>query len=73
MIATLSKQIQQRLGHLEIEAKTMEVGVSFAWDVGIMEVILECHSKIVFDAFLGLCTSPVIISNILASISSALF
>ena len=44
----------------------MEFGVSFAWDVGIMEVILECHSKIVFDALLGLCTSPMIISNILA-------
>ena len=44
----------------------MVFGVSFAWDVGIMEVILECHSKIVFDARLGLCTSPMIISNILA-------
>ena len=46
----------------------MEVGVSFAWDVGIKEVILECDSKIVFDALLGLCTSPIIISNILAEI-----
>ena len=46
----------------------MEVGVSFAWDVGIREVILECDSKIVFDALLGLRTSPIIISNILARI-----
>ena len=35
MIATLRKQVQQPLRPLEIEAKTMEVEVSFAWDVGI--------------------------------------
>ena len=68
VIAALSKQVQQPLGHLEIEAKAMEVGVSFAWDVGIREVILECDSKIVSDALLGLCTSPMIISNILAGV-----
>ena len=61
MIATLSKKIQQPLGHLEIEAKTMEVGVSFAWDVGIWEVILKCDSKIMSDALLSLCTPPMII------------
>ena len=68
VVATLSKQVQQPLGPLEIEAKAMEVGVSFAWDVGTREVILECDSKIMFDALLGLCTSPMIISNILAGV-----
>ena len=34
VVAALSKQVQQPLGPLEIEAKTMEVEVSFAWDVG---------------------------------------
>ena len=51
---------------MEIEAKAMEVGVSFASDVGIREVIFECDSKIVSNAFLGLCISLMIISNILA-------
>ena len=46
----------------------MEVGVLFAWDVGIREVIFECDSKIVSDALLGLCTSPMIILNILARV-----
>ena len=46
----------------------MEVGVSFAWDVGIREVILECDSKIVSNALLSLCTPPMIISNILAMV-----
>ena len=68
VIATLSKQVQQPLGPLEIEAKTMEVGVSFAWDVGIREAIVECDSRIVFVALLGLCISPMIISNILARV-----
>ncbi|KAL0017168.1 hypothetical protein SO802_004237 [Lithocarpus litseifolius] len=46
----------------------MEVGVSFAWDVGIREVVLECDSKIMSNALLGLCTSLIIISNILAGV-----
>ncbi|KAL0005281.1 hypothetical protein SO802_012842 [Lithocarpus litseifolius] len=69
VIAALSKQIHQPLGPLEIEAKAMETGVSFAWDVGIREVIFECDSKIISDALLGLCTPPMIISNILARVS----
>ena len=47
----------------------MEVGVSFAWVVGIREVIFECDSKIVSNALLGLCTPLMIISNILAGVS----
>ena len=69
VIAALSKQIHQPLRPLEIEAKAMVVGVSFTWDVGIREVIFECDSNIVFDALLGLCTPPMIISNILARVS----
>ena len=46
----------------------MEVGISFAWDVGITEVIIECDSKIMSDALLGLYISPMIISNILAGV-----
>ena len=53
---------------MEIEAKATEIGVSFAWDVGIRDVIFECDSKIVSDAFLGLCTPLMIISNILAEV-----
>ena len=67
-MATLSKQVQHPLGPLEIEAKAMEVGVSFAWDVGIREVILECDSKIMSNTLLSLCTPPMIISNILVGV-----
>ena len=56
------------IGALEIEAKAMEVGVSFPWDVGIRDAVFECDSKIVSDTLLGLCTAPVIVSNILVGI-----
>ena len=46
----------------------MEAGVSFAWDVGIRDVILERDSNIMSDALLSLCTPPIIISNILARV-----
>ena len=65
---TSSKLILQPLGPLEIEAKAMEIGTSFAWDVGIRDMVVESDSKIVFDALLGLFTSPITVSNILTSV-----
>ena len=66
---TLSKIVHQPLGPLEIEAKAMEEGVTFAWDVGIRDVIFERDSKIVFDALMGLGFPPVAVSNILVKVS----
>ena len=33
--AALSMKLFQHLGPLEFEAKAMEIGVSFVWDIGI--------------------------------------
>ena len=54
VMATLSKIVHQPLGPLEMEAKAMEEGVTFAWDVGIRNVIFKGDSKIVFDALMWL-------------------
>ena len=52
--AALRKVVLQPLGPLEIVAKAMEEGVTFAWYVGIRDVIFEGDSKIVSDALMGL-------------------
>ena len=38
------------LGLLEIEAKALEEGVSFAWNVSIRDLVVESDSHIVIDA-----------------------
>lgn len=31
----------------------MEIGVSFVWDIGIRDVVIESDSKVVTDTLLG--------------------
>ena len=52
--AALRKIVHQPLGPLGIVAKAIEEGVTFAWNVGIRDVIFEGDSKIVFDPLMGL-------------------
>ena len=68
----LNKIVHQPLGPLEIEAKAMEEGVTFAWDAGIRDVIFEGDSKTVFDALMGLGSPPMAVSNILTRASQRL-
>ena len=42
--ATLSKKLYAPLGPMEIEAKALEEGVNFAWDVGIRDLVVESTS-----------------------------
>ena len=46
----MSKKLYAHLGPLEIEAKALEEGVSFAWDVSIRDLVVESDSLIVIDA-----------------------
>ena len=45
VIATLSQHLHLLLGLLEAEAKAMDVAASFAWDIGIRDVIFEKKLK----------------------------
>ena len=47
----------------------MKIGVSFAWDTGIRDVVVESDSKIVVDTLLGLCTPPMVVLNVLTGIA----
>lgn len=44
MIAALSKHLQLPLGPLEAEAMAMDEVVSFAWDIGMRDVVFETNS-----------------------------
>ena len=53
MEVALSKKLHLPLGPLETEAKEMEEGVYFSWDVGVLHVVFESDSKIVVNAWNG--------------------
>ena len=65
MEAALSKRLMLPLGPVKTEAKAMEEGITFAWDVGVQDIIVESDSKIIIDAMKGINASPVTIDNIL--------
>ena len=46
--ATMTMKLHAPLGALEVEAKAFEVGMQFAKDVGIQDVVLEGDSIILF-------------------------
>ena len=57
VIATQSRPMVGLLGALETESKAMEVGLRFALDIGIRDVVVECDALAVFNAVQGF-TAP---------------
>ena len=49
-VALSNKKQCAHLGSLEIQAKALEEGVSFAWDTNIRDLVVESDSHIVIDA-----------------------
>jgi len=50
VIVALSKRWECSLGAIEAEAKALEAGVNFAWEVGIREVEFESDSQLICNA-----------------------
>ena len=63
-----SKKLHYPLGPLESEAMAMEEGITFAWDVGVRDVVFECDSKTVFGALNGSNEAPATIANVIYGI-----
>ena len=56
--AALSKKIMLPLGAAEVEAKAFKVGLLFAKDVGVCDVVLEGDSRIVYNAICNYSWAP---------------
>ena len=66
VIAAPSKHLQLLLGPLEAEATAMDEAVSFAWDIGVRDVVFEIDSSMVTEALSSSTTLPVTIANLIA-------
>ena len=70
--ATMSKRLPIPLGILESEAKALEEGVLFAWDVGVRKVVFESDSKIIIDALWEVSEALTTTCNIIEGIRQKL-
>lgn len=75
VIAALCKRWQYPLGAIEAEAKAWKIGIMFARDVGIRDVVFEGVSLVVCKALQGLASPPASVVNVLmgASIQASQF
>ncbi|XP_030942530.1 transcription factor MYB113-like [Quercus lobata] len=50
------------MGPLEAEAEALEESLLFAWDVGVLDVLFECDSKVICD-FVTRCNDPPLVTG----------
>ncbi|KAL0015705.1 hypothetical protein SO802_002774 [Lithocarpus litseifolius] len=53
-------------------AKAIDIAVSFAWDVGVQDVIFETDSHVIFTALLGSTMPPATVIDVIESIQHKL-
>lgn len=66
--AALSKKIPVPLGTAEAEAKAFQVGLLFAKEVGVCDVILEGDSMIIYNALCNYSLAPSLIVSVVQGI-----
>ena len=65
-MGALSKKLHYPLGTLEAEAKAMECGIIFAWELGLKQVIIKGDSQTVFHGLTHETLAPISIQQIIA-------
>ncbi|KAK9993560.1 hypothetical protein SO802_023263 [Lithocarpus litseifolius] len=68
VVAAMSKHLPLPLGLLEAEGKAMDEAVTFAWDIGVRDVVFETDSQIGFNALSRTITPPIAIANLIDGI-----
>nr|XP_023916886.1 uncharacterized protein LOC112028429 [Quercus suber] len=66
--AALSKKIHAPLGVVEVEAKAFEMGLLFAKDIGVRDVVLEGDSMVVYNALCNFSSPPSSIATVVQGI-----
>lgn len=67
VIVPFNRHLHLPLGPLEVEAKAMDVAVSFAWDISIHDVVFETDSHVIFTILLSSTTPPATIIDVAES------
>ena len=65
VVAAKSRKLDYPLGALAIEAKALEIGVIFAEEVGLRDVVFEGDSLLIFNAVHGIGEAEVSVLNII--------
>ena len=68
VVAALSRKINSPLGALEVEAKAVEAGISFARDIGIADFTVEGDSLVVYNSLSGQSDPPSSVAHVISGI-----
>ncbi|XP_030945884.1 uncharacterized protein LOC115970385 [Quercus lobata] len=71
VVAALSRKFHASLGAAEAEAKAAEMGLQFAKDIGVRDIILEGDSLNVYRALQGLSTPPPSVDAVILGVQTA--
>ena len=72
VLAAMCKRIPANLSALDAKAKSMEIAVHFAWEMGFREVYFEMDSSNLKNIFKGLSEAPASLEPVTASILAQL-
>ena len=70
LMGALSNLLPYPLGALETEAKATEIGTTFAWELGLREIIVEGDSQTVMAAITNHDPGPIQVHHLIARIKS---
>ena len=70
IMGAFRKTLPYSLGALVVEAKAIEIGICFSWELGLREIILEGDSQIVMNAIANHDPGPIQIQQLVTGIKS---